>query len=60
MNLSHGSLFSGIGGTDLAAHWIGWVNAFHCEIDPFCLTVLKHHFPNARTYTDIRNTDFSQ
>lgn len=55
----HGSLFSGLGGFDLAAHWVGWDNSFHSDIDPFCLTILKHHFPNATTYTDIRGTDFT-
>lgn len=57
--MNHGSLFSGLGGFDLAAQWIGWENQFHSDIDPFCLTVLKHHFPNATTYTDIRQTDFT-
>jgi hypothetical protein len=28
--LNHGSLFSGIGGFDLAAEWMGWENVFHC------------------------------
>lgn len=55
----HGSLFSGLGGFDLAASWVGWNNAFHSDIDPFCLTILKHHFPNATAYTDIRGTDFT-
>lgn len=57
--MNHGSLFSGIGGFDLAARWIGWENSFHSDIDPFCLTILKHHFPNATSYTDIRGTDFT-
>ena len=57
--MRHGSLFSGIGGFDLAARWMGWENAFHAEIDPFCLQILKYHFPDAVTYTDIRNTDFT-
>ena len=34
--MTHGSLFSGIGGAELAASWMGWNNLFHCEIDPFC------------------------
>ncbi len=51
--MRHGSLFSGIGGFDLAAEWMGWENVFHCEINPFCQKVLKHHFPNADSYTDV-------
>lgn len=45
--MRHGSLFSGIGGFDLAAHWMGWDNVFHVERDPFCQAVLQHHFPEA-------------
>ena len=55
----HASLFSGIGGFDLAAEWAGWSNAFNCEIDPFCRKVLKYHFPNAEQYEDIKSTDFT-
>lgn len=57
--MTHASLFSGIGGFDLAAEWAGWTNAFNCEIDPFCRKVLKYHFPNAEQYEDIRATDFT-
>jgi DNA (cytosine-5)-methyltransferase 1 len=45
--MTHGSLFSGIGGFDLAAAWAGWTNVFNCEIDPFCRRVLKYHFPES-------------
>lgn len=57
--MTHGSLFSGIGGFDLAAQEMGWRNVFNCEINKFCQKVLKKHFPHARTYTDIRETDFT-
>jgi DNA (cytosine-5)-methyltransferase 1 len=57
--MTHGSLFSGIGGFDLAAHWMGWHNTFHCEWNPFGQKVLKHHFPNSISYNDITKTDFS-
>jgi hypothetical protein len=57
--MKHGSLFSGIGGFDLAAEWMGWENVFHCEWNPFGQKVLKHHFPNSKSYNDITKTDFS-
>ncbi len=57
--MTHASLFSGIGGFDLAAEWAGWTNMFNCEIDGFCRKVLKYHFPNAQQYADIRTTDFT-
>ncbi|WP_300601992.1 DNA cytosine methyltransferase [Niabella sp.] len=52
--MRHGSLFSGIGGFDLAALWMGWVNIFNVEIDPFCRRVLKFHFPFTIQFDDIR------
>jgi len=57
--MRHGSLFSGIGGFDLAAEWMGWTNVFNCELDPFPRKVLKYHFPNAIQYEDITKTDFT-
>lgn len=59
IRITHASLFSGIGGFDLAAEWAGWTNSFNCEIDPFCRRILKYHFPNAEQYADIRTTDFT-
>lgn len=58
--LRHGSLFSGIGGFDLAAEWMGWENIFYCEIEEFCRKVLKHYFPKSKGYEDIRKTDFTE
>ena len=55
----HGSLFSGIGGFDLAAQWMGWENVFHCEWNEFGQKILKQHFPKAISYGDITKTDFT-
>jgi DNA (cytosine-5)-methyltransferase 1 len=57
--MTHGSLFSGIGGFDLAAEWMGWENIFHCEWNEFGQKVLKHYWPNAKSYHDITKTDFT-
>jgi DNA (cytosine-5)-methyltransferase 1 len=57
--MKHGSLFSGIGGFDLAAQWMGWTNVFHTEWNEFGQKVLKHHFPNSISYHDIIKTDYS-
>lgn len=51
--MTHGSLFSGIGGFDLAAEWMGWENVFHCEREPFAQKILKHHFPKSKLYEDV-------
>jgi len=55
--MNHGSLFSGIGGFELAAKWMGWNNVFHVERDPFCRQVLTHHFPKSKSFDDIKTFD---
>jgi len=55
--MTHGSLFSGIGGFDLAAQWMGWKNVFHVERDPFCRQVLAHHFPQSQSFDDVKAFD---
>ena len=57
--MKHGSLFSGIGGFDLAAEWMGWQNVFHCEWMPFPRKILHHYWPKAKSYEDITKTDFT-
>jgi DNA (cytosine-5)-methyltransferase 1 len=57
--MTHGSLFSGIGGFEYAAQAMGWENVFHCEINPFGQQVLKYHYPKSISYDDITKTDFS-
>jgi len=58
--MRHGSLFSGIGGFDLAAQWMGWENVFQVEIDKFCTKVLEKNFPNVKRYGDIKEFDGTQ
>jgi DNA (cytosine-5)-methyltransferase 1 len=58
--LKHASLFSGIGGFDLAAEWMGWENVFNCEINKYCQQILKQHFPKSILYDDIKKTNFKE
>jgi len=57
--MNHGSLFSGIGGPELAAEWMGWNNVFHCEINPFGKQVLNYYWPNSICYDDVKTTNFA-
>lgn len=56
--MRHASLFSGIGGPEVAAAMLGWENVFHCEINEFGRKVLEYWFPNSESYEDITKTDF--
>jgi DNA (cytosine-5)-methyltransferase 1 len=56
--MNHGSLFSGIGGPELAAEWMGWNNVFHCEINPFGKQVLNYYWPKSICYDDVKTTNF--
>jgi DNA (cytosine-5)-methyltransferase 1 len=57
--MNHGSLFSGIGGFDLASEWMGWDNKFHCEWEDFPRKILKYYWPKSESYGDIKKTDFT-
>lgn len=58
--MQHGSLFSGIGGFDLAADWIGWRNVFHCEINNFCNKLLDFYWPDAVGIKNIYGYDWEK
>lgn len=49
----HISLFSGIGGFDLASEWMGWKNIASCEINDFGNKVLEYYWPEAYHHRDI-------
>jgi len=49
------SLFSGIGGLDLAAEWAGIETVMFCERDAACQSVLKKHWPNVPIVEDVKD-----
>lgn len=53
-NLTHLSLFSGIGGLDLAAEWAGIKTIGQCEWADYPTKVLEKHWPEVARWRDIR------
>jgi DNA (cytosine-5)-methyltransferase 1 len=51
--MTHLSLFTGIGGIDLAAEWAGFETVAMVERDKFCQQVLAKRFPNVPIYDDV-------
>lgn len=51
------SLFAGIGGFDIAFESVGATVAVQCELDPFCRSVLRRHWPKAKVIEDITVAD---
>lgn len=54
MEINHLSLFSGIGGLDLAAEWAGIKTVGQCEWAEYPTKVLEKHWPNVPKWKDIR------
>lgn len=54
-----GSLFSGIGGFDLALERVGVEVAWQVEIDSTCRQILERHWPAVKRYADVRDCEVS-
>lgn len=53
--LTHLSLFSGIGGLDLAAEWAGFKTVGQCEYADYPTKVLQKHWPDVPRWRDVHD-----
>jgi len=54
VTLTHGSLFSGIGGFEAGFANVGIKTLWSVEIDPDCNAVRRLHWPEVKQYNDVR------
>ncbi len=52
--MTHGSLFSGIGGFEQAAQWVGIHTLWSCEIASYPRRILEKVFPKTTKHEDIK------
>jgi len=51
--LTHGSLFTGIGGFEIGFEAAGFETAWSSEVDKFCNRVLDRRFPEVTNLGDV-------
>lgn len=54
----HVSLFSGIGGFELAAEWMGWRNLVSCDINEFGNKVREYYWPEGYCHKDVKTLTY--
>src|SRR5690554_4235785 len=59
-NLTHGSLFSGIGGFEVGAERAGIKTLWNCEFENYQSQILKKINSNAEQYRDIRTAEITK
>lgn len=55
MRLTHGSLFTGVGGFDLGLERAGIKTLWQVELEPSARDILEHTWPDVARYEDIAN-----
>lgn len=53
--MTHLSLFTGIGGLDIAAEWAGFETVGQCEWADYPTRVLERHWPDVERWRDVRD-----
>jgi hypothetical protein len=60
MKITHGSLFTGRGGFDFAAHDLGIETIWNCEIDPWLRGKLRKFFPHTKQYGNVKYVKYAE
>lgn len=55
VELTHGSLFAGVGGFDIGMERAGWETRWQVEWDRHASSVLARHWPKTKRYSDVRD-----